>query len=241
MHVAVHNASTLVTQAQTVKMVRAVAQQVFKHVEDPWGRTALVDMAESREDAADSTVAMIIVDDIAQAGALGWHDELAGRAFGRVAVRPILDNGGSVLGDGQPHERASLLSVSSVLSHEVLETLIDPTVNGWWQTAGGDLVAAELCDPVQGDTYTIEIKTGDDYDHILVSNFILPSWMDPQADEHDAPFDQLGMLRAPFSMSPGGYLIKMIGGDVSSVFGDACPEWRRQNRTRGARRAGIKA
>lgn len=236
MHISVLNASTLVSTADTVKMVRAVAQQVFKHVEDPWGRTALVDMASSKEDASDSTVVIVIVDDLAQAGALGWHDEAAGKAYGRVAVRPVLDNGGSILGDGQPHEQSSLLSVSSVLSHEVLETLVDPTVNGWWQDPDGDLVAAELCDPVQGDSYTIEIKTGEDYEHILVSNFILPSWMDPQADINDAPFDQLGMLKAPFTMSPGGYLIKMIAGEVSSVFGEKCPEWRRQSRTRGAHR-----
>jgi len=236
MHVSILNQSTLVTQSDTVKMVRAVAQQVFKHVEDPWGRTALVDMTEAKADAQDDTVLMVIVDDIAQAGALGWHDEGAGKAYGRVAVRPILDNGGSILGDGQPHDRSSLLSVSSVLSHEVLETLVDPTVNGWWQDPDGDLIAAELCDPVQGDAYTIEIKTGDDYDHILVSNFILPSWMDPQADAQDAPFDQLGVLKAPFTMSPGGYLIKMVAGEISSVFGKTCPEWRRASRTRGARR-----
>jgi hypothetical protein len=236
MHVQILNESTLVTQQDTVKMVRAIARQVFLHVEDPWGRTTLIDMAEAKGEAADDAVVMVIVDDIAQAGALGWHDEQAGRAFGRVAVRPVLDNGGSILGDGGPHERSGLLSVSSVLSHEVLETLIDPTVNAWWQAPNGDLVAAELCDPVQGDAYTIEIKTGDTYEHILVSNFILPSWMDPQADAADAPFDQLGVLKAPFTISPGGYLIKMVSGEISSVFGEQCPEWRRQSRTRGALR-----
>jgi hypothetical protein len=119
--------------------------------------------------------------------------------------------------------------VSAVLSHEVLEWWYDPACNDW-SDRGRSSVAKELCDPVEQDWYLI--------DGVAVSNYILPAWFNPL--DKVGPFDYLGKLTKPFSMTKGGYWIEMVDGGVRQVFANA--EVRRAhqvtpNPARGARTA----
>ena len=118
------------------------------------------------------------------AGVLGYHTEdQGGKLWGIVAAQPELSNGGQVsTGDW---------SVSSVLSHEVLEMYIDPNCNLWSNDGRGSIYTFEVCDPVEAPSYAV--------DGVSVSNFVTPAWFDPQAAP-TAQFDKLGLLTAPFGI-----------------------------------------
>src|SRR3954447_24520075 len=175
----------------------------------------------------DGAVPILIVDNPDVANALGYHDvDPRGVPYGRVFVDPVLDNGGTPLGDaGDPS-----LSVSAVLSHEVLEWWYDPACNDW-SDRGRSSVAKELCDPVEADWYRI--------DGVAVSNFILPAWFNPL--DKVGPWDRLGKLHGPFTMTKGGYWIEMLdnrphpvyaAGDVRARRGGFVPNPARGSRSK---------
>jgi len=131
------------------------------------------------------------------AGALGYHDvDPNGHPYGRVFSSVCKQAG---------------VSLSSVLSHEVLEAWVDPYANDW-SDQGTRCIAHEACDPVQNSSYLI--------DGIEVSNFVTRRWFDNGAVRADGKFDWLGHLTAPFQLESGGYLIVMQDGRVSQVFGE---------------------
>jgi len=128
-----------------------------------------------------------------------------------VAAKPELDSGAKpTSGDW---------SVSSVLSHEVLEMYIDPNCNLWSNDGKGSAYSFEVCDPVEAPTY--------DINGVSVSNFVTPSWFDPLAAPH-AQFDKLGHLTKPFSILKGGYVVYESAGQEKQKFGDEFPAWRRE-------------
>lgn len=132
---------------------------------------------------------MLIVDDIPEApNALAYHSITpAGRPMLRLGWETIKANGGTLIKGGG--------SMSSAMSHEVLETIGDPYV-GWWSDFDGTReIALEVCDPVQGDSYEI--------DGIAVSNFVGPRYF----SQGPGPYDYMGSLTAPLTLSPGGYIV----------------------------------
>lgn len=145
-------------------------------------------------------------------GVLGFHTEdQGGKLWGVVAAKPELDNGAKVTtGDW---------SVSSVLSHEVLEMFIDPNCNLWANDGKGSAYSFEACDPVEAPSYTVN--------GVSVSNFVTPSWFDPLAPA-TAQFDKLGQLQAAFSILKGGYVVYESAGKEQQKFGDEFPEWRKE-------------
>jgi hypothetical protein len=200
---AVINESKRVTTSDVGLMVAAVRRQVTQ-------AARLIDRyvpsIRTARGAPVGSVPLLIVDNPDVANALGYHDvDPRGVPYGRVFVDPVLDNGGSALGDaGDPS-----LSVSAVLSHEVLEWWYDPACNDW-SDRGRSSVAKELCDPVENDYYLI--------DGVAVSNFVLPAWFNPL--DKRGPWDRLGRLFGPFTMTHGGYWIEMADGGVRQVFAD---------------------
>jgi hypothetical protein len=57
-----------------------------------------------------------------------------------------------------------------------------------------------------------------------VSNFVLPSWFDPDGR---GPYDYMGLLTAPFQVRPDGYVIAMSDGHISEHWGEQYPPWRK--------------
>lgn len=158
---------------------------------------------------------VVILDDSDQADALGYHFETPqGRVFARVFAKPTLDGGGKVL-DGAE-------SVTSVLSHEVNEALIDPFVNSWAdgpKLPQGGSYAYEIGDPVQGDTYPVNVTHDGKGYAPTVSNFVTPRWFDAQAPA-GTRVDFMGKCSGPFEMTPGGYMIvRAAPGSEQQVFG----------------------
>lgn len=220
MLIAVVNHSTLITNQQVQTMVQACAYQVRYHVDPAWGRSAAVIYYPSDTVVPSGTHIIGIFDNADQPGVLGWHTEDAGESiYGRVFAKPVLDNGGDAL--------TKTLSVASVLSHEVCELLGDPNCNLYAQDANGNLHAVELCDPVETASYPVLVGTT----HVTVSDFVLPSWFDPDAKLSDK-FSYLGRVHAPFTLDHGGYEIWMTaGGNPQQKFGEAYPEWKLPGKT----------
>ena len=129
--------------------------------------------------------------------------------WGRVFVKPVINNKGTML--------SGSLSVSAVLSHEIIEAYVDPNVNLWSDMYNGKMVCYEACDPVENDSYQITTKNGT---KVSVSNFVLPAWFDPQADTN-SKFDWLALVSKPLTMTRGGYMVilNQRTGTVSNIFG----------------------
>lgn len=214
------NQSTLVTDEDVRTMTRACAHQLRYDAAPAFGLAPIPVTYVSKNNlkavAAPGSWVVSVLDDADQADALGWHTEEQGDLiYGRVFARPVLDNGGDVL--------TQQLSVASVLSHEVLETFADPNCNTWKDSGQGFMVAYEVADPVESDSYPVQVgKT-----QVTVSNFVTPAWFDPNARSGDR-FDFLDSVSEPYEMTSGGYYVKMAEGKVSQVFGEHYEEWRKE-------------
>ena len=214
MLIAILNQSTVVANSDVATMTEAIASQVQSDVAPIWERVpaAVVFYTDSTAVPAGAR-GIAIVDTIQDqpTGVLGLHaQDQAGQTWGVVAAQPELDNNGKVLtGDW---------SVSSTLSHEVLEMFIDPNCNMWGNDGQGSAYSLEVCDPVEAPTYTVN--------GVSVSNFVTPSWFDPLAPT-GAQFDKLGQLTAGFSILPGGYMTYENKGKEQQQWGTAYPNWRK--------------
>ena len=208
------NNSTLITDEALKPIVWAIQRQVSEHLYPAWGVNASL-VAAVKGDYP-SSAKIFVVDASTDAGALGEHF-WKGAPTGFAAVKDAQD-------DGVPP--------SSVISHEVLELLVDPEIIRLMQV-GDVVVPLEVCDAVEGAPYSI--------DGVDVENFVLPSYYVAGAT---APFDHEGVLKsgAP-SLMPGGYCYSAPIGQwtqqnaerVRAAKRAPAPAWSRRGR-RGARR-----
>jgi hypothetical protein len=215
MLIAILNQSTLVSNADAAAMTEAAAAQVRFDAAPIWDRAPAAVVFYTDPSAVPAAAHGIAIVDTIQnqpQGVLGFHTEdQGGKLWGVVAAKPELDNDAKVTtGDW---------SVSSVLSHEVLEMFIDPNCNLWAHDGQGSAYSFEVCDPVEAPSYTVK--------GVSVSNFVTPSWFDPLAAA-TAQFDKLGQLHAPFSILKGGYVVYESAGKEQQKFGDQFPQWRRE-------------
>lgn len=164
------------------------------------------------------------------AGVYGYHDETDKNvAIAKVFTQPVLSHGGQVLAGGP-------MTVAQVFSHEVLELLADAQCNTWWQTLKGDLVAFEVCDPVQMNVVKVRTEPLGD---VWCSDWILPAWADAQAK--GVPLNHLNTLKTPFSCAKGGYLIRMAAGRSTPVFAAGAPQWLEDTKRAHAQRMATRA
>src|ERR1700704_6866356 len=139
-----------------------------------------------------------------EAGALGYHDLTKdGQPVSKIFVK-------TTLADNQV--------VSVTACHELFEMVIDPIANLWAEAADGTEYAYEMCDPVEEDTFQV--------DGIEMSNFVHPSWFEPFKHPKDTKYDHLGLLKKPFGMTKGGYVIVKKKGKVSEIFASKAKERR---------------
>jgi hypothetical protein len=215
MLIAILNQSTLISNSDAAAITEAIASQVRLDAAPLWDRApAAVVFYTDPHAVPPAAHGIALVDTIQDQpqGVLGFHTEdQGGKLWGVVAAKPELDSGAKpTSGDW---------SVSSVLSHEVLEMYIDPNCNLWSNDGKGSAYSFEVCDPVEAPTY--------DINGVSVSNFVTPSWFDPLAAPH-AQFDKLGHLTKPFSILKGGYVVYESAGQEKQKFGDEFPAWRRE-------------
>jgi len=217
MLIAILNQSTLVSDADAAAITEAVATQVRIDVAPIWDRAPAAVVFYTDPSAVPATAhGIAIVDTITDQpkGVLGFHTDQGATLWGVVAAKPELDNGRQVsTGDW---------SVSSVLSHEVLEMFIDPNCNLWANDGKGSAYSFEVCDPVEAPSYTVN--------GVSVSNFVTPSWFDPQAPA-TTQFDKLGLVSAAFSILKGGYVVYESAGKPQQKSGEDFPQWRKHMKT----------
>jgi hypothetical protein len=141
----------------------------------------------------------IYFDDADVADALGYHDLTKdGQPVSKIFVKTTLG-------------AKELVSVTAC--HELFEMVIDPIANLWAESEDGTEFAYEMSDPVEEDTFEV--------DGIAMSNFVHPAWFEPFKHPPGTKFDHLGLLKEPFSMTKGGYVIMKKNGKVSQKFGSA--------------------
>lgn len=206
MTIAVINQSTLVSDADVVRMTAAVDTQLYWHAAKAWNRSPLRMRFAGHQPVTSDEWQIAILDTPDQAGVLGWHSEDAGRPHGVVFANPILQHGGDAC--------STPLSVSSVLSHEALETMFDWTANLWADDGAGHLWSYEVCDPCESDNYQITVGGV----ATTVSNFVLPAYFDAQATGR---VDWVGTCPGPFQLAHRGYAMTMnVSGQITQVRGD---------------------
>lgn len=116
--------------------------------------------------------------------------------------------------------------VSVDATHELCEAAADPGCNTMCDNGNGQLIAYEVCDPVETQTYESHSPSAKG---VQVTNFVFPSWFNPKGK---APFDYMcsvqiiGGVSPPGPMqiapSPGGqgnYEIIETSSQQSDVFG----------------------
>jgi hypothetical protein len=146
----------------------------------------------------------VYFDDADKAGNLGYHKlTYKGQPISKVFVKTTL---------------AVKQHVSVAACHELFEMVVDPLANLWAEAADGSEYAYEMCDAVEEDTFLV--------DGIEMSNFLHPSWFEPFNHPPGTKFDHLGLLKKPFSMTKGGYVIMKRKGTVTKEFGSKAKERR---------------
>lgn len=209
--IAVYSAASVCSPADVEKMVHACATQVERDFAPAWSRLPSTPRFFSDKSQIPAGTPTILVADVCDdPEALAYHTEgTDGAISGLVGAKTILDDGGTLF--------TGSVSVSGALSHEILETHVDPFVDSWVQMPDGQhLVAFEVCDPVQDRYYSI----GD----VAVSSFVYPRYFDERATA-PTQLDATLALSAPFTRTPGGYFVVMRGGKVTQV-GAERPRWK---------------
>jgi hypothetical protein len=149
------------------------------------------------------------------AGSLGYHDLTNdGQPISKIFVK-------STLAENKP--------VSVAACRELFAMVIDPVANLWAEAPDGTEYAYEMSDPVEEDTFLV--------DGIQMSNFVHPSWFEPFQHPPGTKFDHLGLLKRPFTLTKGGYVIIKKDGKVTQIYGSKAKQERFAKENRVGRRS----
>jgi hypothetical protein len=186
---------------------RACALQWERHVLPAWDGYLLVPAAakwtvSGFTDAANlvpgSHFPIQVVASTGDPGVLGDHSGLRRfwKAFGRATPDPV------------------------AMSHELIELMLNPFLDGWVQIPGtDDMEAEEGCDRVEGDSYPIEVSIGGVARDVFVSNFLLPFAFGMEGNGLRLDYDHMGLLQSADEIRPGGYrIVRKANGDVVNEF-----------------------
>jgi hypothetical protein len=220
--IAVINQSRSIPAGDVNKMVYAINLQIIRDVAPAWGKTPVTLISRSATGLLPAEWGRIyIYDNSDQADALGYHTVSGQQVWGTVFAKTILDYGCPRFYDPA---HPSYPSVSSVLSHEAIELFVNPFVNAWAEgpaIAEGSEYALEACDAVEAGVYQISMPANGGL--VSVSNFLYPEYFNAGTPS-SVKMDQLGVIRAPFSLSRYGYMIVRSGpGQETAIFGAEYP------------------
>jgi hypothetical protein len=172
-----------------------------------------------------------ITDEIPEApDAVAYHSvDARGNPFCKIGWKVCLAMARGIVSE-------ALRQLSIGISHECLEAEADPYVCEWSDMPDGVReVAVEVCDPVESDSYDIDVGGH----KIAVSNFVTARWFDSGSPtDRSVKFDYLGKLKAPFTKSSGGYWVVREGGPTGTVtqeFGESVTDEKREQKTKFGR------
>lgn len=185
------------------KSVIAVAQQFREHVVPAWKnfREVCEIVEHDQFDAA-----IYLVDNDSAENRLGYHSRSTGHGTWGII------NIGEIKKSGYENTKGDF-SVSSIMSHEAIESYCDPFANLWVMRSDGKFIAYEPVDPVEGYSYEIS--------NVSVSNFVYPAWFD-ESSPLDCKFDEMGKTKKPLTISDRGrcYVLHPANGTARHVYGD---------------------
>jgi len=156
---------------------------------------------------------IVIMNNTDQDGALGYHFESNGSAYGKVFAKTIIDNGGVVL-----YKDSKTPTIAQCICHEVMEMIGNPTANKWYNDNNMTFWAGELCDPVESNVLLTTVGT----DKVGLSDYVLPNWFNPDATK--GPFNKMNTLKKPFTLDSNGYAIIIQNGSFQSIYGSLANE-----------------
>ena len=201
-------------------LIAAMQKFVDDHVAPAWGTRAKLIRARG---FVKGKWAIVFLDHADHAHALAYHDLTPdGLPLSRVFVKTTLND-------------KKLVSVSA--SHELVEMLVDPSVNMVVMKPRSKLVYGyESADPVEDLTFRVN--------GIPMTNFVYPAYFEAFHKPGSVRFDHLGKIERPFQIHKGGYQGIYRNGKWVQLFASPAKRKRfmREDRRghRGDRRAGKK-
>lgn len=197
---AVRNLSTVVPDADVVEAFEAFEHQVNVDLARYWRRAKRVKLrllASKDKNVPKGEWLAEIYDNAEQARSLGVRNI----PLDDPGHHKLLQPGGRyyMIVLAQASEEMSC-SWTVTFSHELLESLVDPTCD---QEFGTSACSLELCDPVWMHAYPITPA------NVWVSNFVTPNWYRPGAD---GVYDFMGNLGAPIEVPLYGYFTTQFEG-----------------------------
>jgi hypothetical protein len=175
-----------ISEHALARVVAALQKQLTRDFAPAWGIAAELTIAPQGKPLPRDAWWLALHDTSDRAADLGYHDVTPtglplGKAFTANARQ-----------DGMPW--------SVVLSHELLEMLIDPYINlaaVIKKPKPGRLYGYEVCDACRSDAYRI--------DGVWVSNFVYPAWFEAERPRRGERFDHMERVSAPLELRPQGY------------------------------------
>ena len=191
--IAVINEFDGLTDSDIRPVVKALNFQVKKHFAPVWGVEAELYMPKPGIAPQPEHWQLVILDNAHQAGIYGYHELTShGQPLGKVFA-------GTDLRDGS--------SWTVTASHEVLEMLIDPSINLSafvpQKKGPGVLYGYEVCDACQADEFGYTIRVGKQ--DVLVSDFVYPGWFE-DFHRRGTQYDYQKKVTQPFQLLKGGYI-----------------------------------
>ena len=212
LRVTLANVSTQIAQTDFQAAVAAIGKQVARHFQPEWGISATLkaialSLGDKRAPIQRDADAVIYLGDSSQdpttgvKGALGYHSANNKNIPYGFVYLDICAKSKEVW--------------TCTLSHEVLELLADPdaamTVTGPAPRGAPGTVHydLEVCDPTQGDQYSI--------DYVVVSNFVGKRYF--MLSGGSGKSNYLNLRLHAFGVRPGGYFQYEKGSRAHQIFG----------------------
>lgn len=194
--IAVYNQAKTPLGADLALMVTAWQEYLDSYFMPVWNRSATLQLTDG---PTPKSWSLVLLDTADVEGALAYHDEVNHLPICKVFVKTTLEAGEN-------------LSVSA--THELVEALGDPACNRYATLADGTtMYAFELADPVEESSFEVM--------GFQMSNFVRPEYFEFDPLGKSTDFDQMKVLKAPFSLAEGGYAIVCRAGHFENVFGSA--------------------
>lgn len=178
-----------------------------------WGGQVRVRMSTGTGDAPLPTeIACVLIDDMSlvDPGADAFHTE-TGNGWPTITVGAAQCSSAMVGPD----------AASVSFSHEILETIADGSLNALRYDGSAYEWHQEIADEVQADAYVVQLEGGP---AVSASNFVLPAFYNSLLTV--GPFDFMGLVTAPFTLRPGGYITRRPTSGPSAdveIFGKLSP------------------
>ena len=197
------------------RIAAAIEVQLYQHYATFWQSAGMNVRVVKPDDAIlrrQDIFPLVVYDTPDEAGTLGYHTiNREAQSHGKVFWDVIKASGGDLLqGPG---------SLPTTISHEALEGVGNPYINAWVDLDESTQEGVELADRCEADFY--------DIDGISVSDFLGPRAF----RDGPGPYDWMNLLKSPWEIRPGGYVIRRKGDKVFNVWGERYPENRKPIKT----------